>query len=158
MNVPWGRQGKRKASSRNHGRRRTLETMEYKDLVKVLDREFSLFVRLSGADKSGLVKCVTCGSIHYWSKITLGHYISRSHHSVRWNLHNVGPQCVRCNSYHGGEQYKMRAHLIRLYGEKAIKKLEEWADMTRTETADSLRMQVIEYREKVKRLKIETGL
>jgi len=133
--------------------------MGYKALVKVLDREFSLFVRLSAADNSGLVRCVTCNSIHFWKEaMTLGHYISRSHHSVRWNLRNVGAQCVRCNSYHGGEQHKMREHLISLHGEEAVKAVEALADMNKTETADTLREKVIEYRAKVKRLKREKGL
>jgi hypothetical protein len=129
--------------------------MGYKDLVKVLDREFSLFIRLSATDNSGLVRCATCGSIHFWKSITLGHYISRSHHSVRWNPKNVGPQCVKCNSFHGGEQYKMRAYLVNRYGEKAVKAVEAWADQTKTETAQTLRMQIVECRETVKRLKLE---
>ena len=145
----------RKAASKKSGKRLTLETMGYKDLVKVLDKEFSMFVRLCATDNSGIVRCVTCGSFHYWNQITLGHYISRTHHSVRWNLKNVGSQCSYCNSFKGGEQHKMRAHLVNLHGEEEIKKVEAWADMTKTETAETLRMKVIDYREKVKWLKQE---
>ena len=52
----------------------------------------------------------------------------------------------------------LAAECLQLHGEKEIKALAEKADQTKTETADSLRMKVIEYREKVKRLKIEKGL
>ena len=148
----------RRTTKKQFGKRRTLEEMRYRDLVKVLDREVSLFVRLSAANSSGLVRCVTCGSIHFWKQITLGHYISRSHHSVRWYLMNVAPQCVRCNSFRGGEQHKMRAFLVSKHGEEAIKRIEAWAEMTKTETADTLRVKIIDFRERVKYLKAEKGL
>lgn len=157
MGTPWSSRQK-KRYSKTHGKRRTLETMGYRDLVKKLDRELSFFVRLSAADNGGIVMCVTCGSLHFWKDITLGHYISRSHHSTRWDLRNMAPQCVRCNSYHGGEQYKMRAYLVETHGEEEVKALEKKADQTKTETADSLRKQVIEYRAEVKRLKTEKEL
>ena len=157
MSYPWkGRH--RKAPTKKASKRRSIETMGYKDLVPVLDREFSSYVRLLAADKSGLVRCVTCGSIHFWKQITLGHYISRSHHSVRWNLKNVAPQCGWCNGQRGGEQYKMRMYLVQRYGSGEVSMVEEWADMTKTETADTLRIKVKEYRAKVKELKKEKGL
>ena len=137
------------------GKRKTLETMRYKDLVKVLDKEVSFFVRLYATDNQGFARCVTCGSVHHWKDMTLGHYISRSHHSVRWNLKNVGPQCVRCNSFYGSEQYKMLAHLVNCHGEKEIKAMESWADQTKTETAETLRIKIREYREKNKLLKLK---
>ena len=143
----------RKTKPKESGKRRTLNEMSYRDLVKILDREFSLFVRMSAADNSGMVRCSTCGSFHFWKDITLGHYISRTHHSVRWDLKNVGPQCVRCNSFHGGEQYKMRAFLVSQYGEKEIQEMEAWADLRKTENAETLRLKIAEYREKNKQLK-----
>ena len=158
MGAPWARQGKGKPRSKNRGERRTLETMNYRELVKILDRELSLYVRLYAASDNGFVTCVTCGSVHFWKKITLGHYISRSHHSTRWNPHNVAPQCVKCNSFNGGEQFKMRNYLVNRYGEKEVLKLEAWADMKKTESASSLREKIIEYRAKVKQLKFEKGL
>jgi len=158
MSYSFWQNSYRKKKSEQPSKRRTLETMGYKDLVKVLDREFSWFIRLSAADDSGLVRCVTCGSVHYWKEITLGHYVSRTHHSVRWDLVNVAPQCSKCNSFHGGEQYKMRAYLIGKHGEAKVLAMEAWADMTKTETADTLRKKIVEYREKVRRLKIEKNL
>jgi hypothetical protein len=127
--------------------------MKYKDLIPILDKEVSLYVRLSAADSRGIVRCVTCGSYHHWEDITLGHYISRGKHSVRWNLKNVAPQCRHCNSFLGGEQYKMRAYLVNQYGEKTVEAMEAWADMTKTETSETLRMKIAEYREKNKALK-----
>jgi len=147
-----------KPYKKEHGKRRTLDEMGYRDLKNKLDTEFSLFVRLSNADSNGVVRCVTCGAYHLWNDIHLGHYISRSHDSVRWDVRNTAPQCAHCNSFRGGEQYKMRAYLVNRYGESEIQAMEKWADMVKTENTDSLRMKIIEYREKVKMVKLEKGL
>ena len=138
--------------------KRRLEEMKYKDLKKILDREFSLYVRLSAINSSGVICCATCGTYHFWNDIHLGHYISRSHDSVRWDVRNTAPQCAHCNSFMGGEQHKMRAYLIKRYGEDEIQKMEKWAEMKKTENAESLRQKIIEYRGKIKALKIKNGL
>ena len=75
-------------------------------LVRKLDIIFSQYVRLSNADSSGLCTCVTCGEKHHWKKIQAGHFMSRKHYSIRWDERNVKPQCVACNVYRAGEQYK----------------------------------------------------
>jgi hypothetical protein len=120
--------------------------MPFRDLVKVLDREYSLCLRTSYADNQGLVKCVTCGSIHHWKEITVGHYISRVRIAVRWEPLNTAPQCVKCNSYNGGEQFLMRKYLVEKYGEKAIKEMEQRALLGKTEDKESLLEKIADYR------------
>lgn len=90
-------------------------------LIKKLDVVFSQYVRLSNADDRGFCTCVTCGKKGHWKTggIQAGHFISRKHYSVRWDLDNVKPQCVACNVYRAGEQYKYSLYL----GEKLSKKL-----------------------------------
>lgn len=82
-------------------------------LVKKLDVVFSQYVRLSNADSRGMCKCVTCGKVGHWKTggIQAGHFISRKHYSTRWNEDNVKPQCVACNVYRAGEQYKYSLYL-----------------------------------------------
>lgn len=75
-------------------------------LVKKLDTVFSKYVRLSNADNRGFCNCITCGKSFHWKKIQAGHFMSRKHYSTRWELDNVHPQCVACNVYRAGEQYK----------------------------------------------------
>lgn len=75
-------------------------------LVKKLDVLFSKWVRLSNADHKGFCECVTCGRKHHWKRIQAGHFMSRKHYSTRWDEDNVKPQCVACNMYGQGEQYK----------------------------------------------------
>jgi hypothetical protein len=122
--------------------------MPFRDLVKVLDREYSTWLRMVSADDRGLVKCVTCGTLHHWKDITVGHYVSRARISVRWDIRNTAPQCVRCNSYNGGEQFLMRKYLVSVHGEKAIEAMEQWALMTKTECRESLIEKINEYRKR----------
>jgi hypothetical protein len=139
----------RKGSVKRESRpRRQLADMPFRDLVKVLDREYSLWLRMSAADDQGMVKCVTCGSIHHWKEITVGHYVSRTRISVRWDKRNIAPQCVKCNSYNGGEQFLMRRHLIAVHGEKAVGAMEELALMSKTETRESLIEKIADYRKR----------
>jgi hypothetical protein len=132
--------------------------MPFRDLVKVLDREYSLWLRMSAADDQGIVRCVTCGTLRHWKEITVGHYVSRARISVRWDSRNVGPQCVKCNSYAGGEQFLMRKHLVAVHGEKAVEAMEQWALVEKTECRESLIEKIADYRERNKQLaKHEAG-
>lgn len=92
-------------------------------LIKKLDTVFSQYVRLSNSDDKGYCTCVTCGKKAHWKTggIQAGHFISRKHYSTRWDLDNVKPQCVACNVYRSGEQYKYSLYL----GEKLSKKLDD---------------------------------
>lgn len=92
-------------------------------LIKKLDTVFSQYVRLSNADDRGYCTCITCGKKGHWKTggIQAGHFISRKNYSTRWDLDNVKPQCVACNVYRAGEQYKYSLYL----GEKLSKKLDD---------------------------------
>lgn len=82
-------------------------------LVKKLDILFSQFVRVSSADKNGYCTCITCGKKGHWKDggIQAGHFMSRKHYSTRWDIRNVKPQCVGCNMFKSGEQYKYSIYL-----------------------------------------------
>jgi hypothetical protein len=151
--MTWNRNRGNPRAARGDRPRQTLSEKKYPALVKVLDREFSLYVRMSGAGSTGFVRCATCGQIFAWRDITLGHYISRSHHAVRWDLHNCAPQCRRCNCYRGGEQHRMRQYLVNRYGAGEVEAAEMRAQMSRAENADSLREKIAFYRGENKRLK-----
>ena len=87
-------------------------------LIKKLDTIFSRWVRLSNSVNE-ICTCVTCGKESHWKDIQAGHFISRKHYSTRWNERNVLPQCVGCNVFKYGEQYKYSLYL----GNKLSKKL-----------------------------------
>jgi len=117
-------------------------------LVKKLDTVFSQYIRLSNADKSGYCICVTCDKKFFWKEIQAGHFISRKHYSTRWDERNVKPQCVACNVYRAGEQYKYSLYL----GNNLSKKLLEQSRELRKFTNIELEEMIADYSERVKKL------
>jgi len=77
-----------------------------KSLIKKLDKVFSEYIRRRSADQKGYVECFTCGKKDHWKKMQCGHFQSRKHYSTRWNEDNCQVQCVGCNMFKSGEQYK----------------------------------------------------
>ena len=77
-----------------------------KSLIKKLDTVFSKYIRRRTADHKGVVECFTCGKKDHWKKMQCGHFQSRKHYSTRWNEDNCQVQCVGCNMFKSGEQYK----------------------------------------------------
>lgn len=82
-----------------------------KKLIAKLDTIFSKYIRLRDADQNGYCRCVTCGERYHWKKIQAGHFISRKHYATRWDENNVHAQCVACNVFRAGEQYKYSLYL-----------------------------------------------
>ena len=87
-------------------------------LKKDLDKWFSLYIRLRYADGNGYTECYTCGKIDHYKKMQCGHFLSRRYHTTRWNTTNCQVQCVGCNMFRAGEQYKFGLKL----GTKKAKK------------------------------------
>lgn len=82
-----------------------------KNLIKKLDTIFSKYIRQRDADKEGYCRCCTCGQSYHWTKIQAGHFISRKHYATRWDVDNVHAQCMACNVFKYGEQYKYSLYL-----------------------------------------------
>lgn len=77
----------------------------YPDLVRKLDRAFSLYVRTrdSARQSSGSgVRCVTCGRWFEVIRMQAGHFIPRTCTRLRWDERNVRAQCWVCNEVEGG--------------------------------------------------------
>lgn len=96
-------------------------------LKKKLDKVFSEYIRRRNAKFDGLVSCFTCGVKKHWKEQQAGHFQSRSHHSTRWDEVNVQVQCVKCNMYRQGEQYKFGMYLDQMFGVGTAEKLEHRA-------------------------------
>ena len=121
-------------------------------LKKELDKWFSQYIRLRRADANGLVECFTCGKIDHWKKQQAGHFQSRRHLTTRWNELNVQVQCVRCNMFNQGEQYKFGKLLDVRIGDETSERLERLSKHTaKFRRVDYLEM-IEKYKEKVKKL------
>ena len=107
-------------------------------IVKKLDILFSKYVRLSNADKNGFCTCVTCGTKLHWKNIQAGHFMSRKHYSTRWDENNVKPQCIGCNMFKQGEQYKYSLFLGKKISENLYTKSKEIVKFTNDDLLDMI--------------------
>lgn len=105
--------------------RMPMEKKPYDELVKIADKEFSLYIRRKYASDVGYVRCYTCGKFVHYKMMDCGRYISRSCHFYRWDEQNARAQCRYCNRFRDGEKAKFREHLVKYMGEENVKKLEE---------------------------------
>jgi len=112
-------------------------------LKKELDKWFSLFIRLNNSNEYGMVQCFTCGCVkHYKKGMQNGHFQSRSFLATRFNEENCQPQCVGCNMFKQGEQFKFAMNLEAKYGEGTAEYLEGLARTT-------VKISRIDYEEKI---------
>ena len=118
-------------------------------LVKKLDVVFSQYIRLSNSNSRGYCKCVTCGKEGHWKNggIQAGHFMSRKHYSTRWDERNVKPQCVSCNMFRSGEQYKFSQYL----GNNLSEELQMKSNIITKFTSDELQDMIDSYSAKVKK-------
>ena len=127
-------------------------------LKKELDKWFSLYIRLRSSE-NGLVQCFTCGCVkHYKKGMQNGHFQSRGFLATRFDEENCQPQCVGCNMFKQGEQYKFAINLDAKYGEGKAEELEVLARTT-------IKLSRIDYEDKisyygtlVNKLKKEKGI
>jgi hypothetical protein len=128
-------------------------------LKKELDKWFSLFIRLRDATDEGLVQCFTCGVVkHYKSGMQCGHFQSRSFLATRFDEENCQPQCVACNMFKSGEQYKFSVALDSKYGEGTAEELERIARKTIKINRWQYEDEISYYKELVENLKKEKGI
>jgi len=129
--------------------RAKLYTKDYKTLVRMLDKEMSVYVRNYRQIAPGYCKCVTCGKIMPWKQMQCGHYISRRVYATRFDLDNMRPQCAGCNGFRDGEHTKFRFALVEEIGEEKVKALEARALISgdRHIPREWLIEEIIKYRE-----------
>ena len=125
-------------------------------LKKELDTIFSLFIRLRESNEFGMVQCFTCGCVkHYKKGMQNGHFQSRSFLSTRFDEVNCQPQCVGCNMYKQGEQYKFALALDAKYGEGTAQELQFLSKQTIKFTRVDYDEKISYYKTAVKNLKKE---
>ena len=127
-------------------------------LKKELDKFFSLYIRLREATDEGVCQCFTCGKINHYKKMQCGHFQSRRHLSTRWHEWNCQVQCVKCNMYEQGEQWKFGISLNAKYGEGTSNELGFLAQQNGKKLAWELEEDIVYYKTIVKNLKKEKGI
>lgn len=72
------------------------------ELIKEADEIVSKWLRLSNADKEGIVVCYTCNKRYRWQDAHCGHYIKRGNLFLRYDHRNIRVQGECCNIYLDG--------------------------------------------------------
>ena len=128
-------------------------------LKKELDKWFSLFIRLRDATAEGLVQCFTCHKVsHYKSGMQCGHFQSRRHLATRFDETNCQVQCVGCNMFKSGEQFKFHINLNAKYGEDTSINLQQKAMQSVKITRVEYQEYISYYKQIVEKLKKEKGI
>jgi hypothetical protein len=130
-------------------------------LKKELDKWFSLYIRIREAtDSSGLCQCFTCGKVAHYKTggMQCGHFQSRKHLSTRWNEQNCQVQCVGCNMFKQGEQWKFGLQIDLKYGQSTSNDLEFLATKTYKKARWEYEDDITYYKNIVNNLKLEKGI
>ena len=128
-------------------------------LKKELDKYFSLFIRLRSANEYGMVQCFTCGVVRgYKDGMQNGHFQSRKHLATRFHEENCQVQCIKCNMFSQGEQYKFSLGLDSKYGEGTAEELEFLARTIMKFSRADYECEISYYKNLVENLKEEKGI
>ena len=128
-------------------------------LKKELDKWFSLFIRLREANEFGYCQCFTCGVVRgYKDGMQNGHFQSRKHMATRFDEENCQVQCIKCNMFSQGEQYKFALALESKYGEGKAEELEFLARTTLKISRAEYEEQIEYFKNLVNNLKEEKGI
>jgi hypothetical protein len=129
-------------------------------LKKELDKFFSLYIRLRSSNEYGITQCYTCSkAAHYKTGgMQCGHFQSRSYLATRFDEVNCQVQCVGCNMFKQGEQYKFALALDANYGEGTADELLYLAKTTIKISRADYEEKISYYKEIVNKLKKEKGL
>ena len=129
-------------------------------LKKELDKYFSLYIRLRDANEYGMVQCFTCGKVGHYKTggMQNGHFQSRKHMATRFDTENCQVQCIKCNMFSQGEQFKFGLNLDAKYGEGTAEELEYLARTTFKISRAEYEDYISYYKNIVENLKEEKGI
>ena len=129
-------------------------------LKRKLDDVFSIYIRLRDSDQNGYCKCISCGAIYFWKGGSMhnGHYVNRSHMSLRYDEKNCNAQCINCNSFDEGNNIGYTRGIIKKYGAEILDILEWKKSQQKKYHPFEYEIMIKEYQQKAKELAKEKGL
>ena len=87
-----------------------------------------------------------------------GHFQSRKHLTTRWDEENCQVQCVGCNMFKAGEQYKFAINLDAKYGEGKAEELQFLSKTIMKVSRIDYEEKISYYKDLVEKLKKEKGI
>ena len=122
-------------------------------LMRKADEAFSLFIRTrdSQAYEGRAFRCISCGRVLPIEQCDCGHYVNRSHMSLRFSESNCHGQCRHCNRFQEGNIQDYRKGLIRKIGEQKVILLEAQKNITNKITNFELEILAKHYKAETKK-------
>jgi hypothetical protein len=128
-------------------------------LKKELDKWFSLYIRLRDSNDDGLCQCITCSKVSFYkSGMQCGHFQSRRFMTTRYDEQNCAVQCVACNMFRGGEQFRFALAIDAKHGAGTAEHLQEKAIQSIKFTRVDYEEKISYYKEAVKNFKKQKGI
>jgi hypothetical protein len=124
-------------------------------LIKKVDEQVSLYVRLNAADDRGTVKCVSCSERLWWADSDCAHFKDRGNMATRFYLPNLAPACQDCNRFNHYEHIQRWGLTMK---KKALVDLNLKAHSMEKFTRPELEEKLQEFTDKVKELRRKKGL
>lgn len=128
------------------------------NLVKKLDKVFSLYVRLRDAMPNGYVRCISCGKIKKFEDVDCGHFHSRTHMATRFDEDNCNAECKFCNRFSADHLIAYQRNLIQKIGQQRFDIMNVKAHSTRHWLDSELEERISHYKAEVKRLSSLKGI
>lgn len=107
------------------------------------DKVFSEYIR-----KRDKGVCYTCGTKRPWKEMQAGHFVSRSHNSLRFSEINVRCQDAACNIFKYGNMPIFAQKLLAELGEKGFNDLIAEGKKSKQFTHQELDQLIDRYKEK----------
>lgn len=128
------------------------------NLIKKLDKVFSLYIRLRDTMPSGYCRCISCGQLKPFSQIDAGHFFSRTHMATRYSELNVHGECRACNRFTADHLISYQDNLKRKIGLAKFEYLNVAAHSQKKWSDFELEALIKHYRSEVKRLSADKGI
>jgi hypothetical protein len=120
-----------------------------KQLVKDLDKVFSLFIRQRDS-KNGMFFCCSCGVPKPYEQADAGHFINRRFMATRWDESNVHGQCRSCNRFSEGNAAGYALFMIDKYGREHVEYLQALKNDGQKFTTSELELMIQDYKNRIK--------
>lgn len=108
--------------SKNEKKVKKVKKKTRSQLIKELDKRYSLYIRLKDADVRGYCRCVTCNKVDYYKNMQNGHYLTRANYKYRRSDDNCFPQCVTCNVRLNGNYKSYTLFMIKKFWQERVEK------------------------------------
>jgi hypothetical protein len=158
--IPWYTKKKKKPTDGKPKvtKRVKLEDKDKTELIKVLDKYFSLYIRLRDTMPNGYCRCISCGQIKPFEQMDCGHYFSRRHLSTRFDERNCHAECRACNRVDAEHLDGYRDNLIRKIGENEYNKIKILRSSTKNWLREELLAMIKHYKSEASRLSSLKGI